>query len=57
VCGEETPVVVCGNKVDLKDQRRVKPKQITFHRRKNLPYFDISAKSNYNLGTRPRAPP
>ncbi|ELR12910.1 ran small gtpase family protein [Acanthamoeba castellanii str. Neff] len=44
-----TPVVICGNKVDLKDQRRVKPKQITFHRKKNLPYFDISAKSNYNL--------
>jgi GTP-binding nuclear protein Ran len=44
-------VVLCGNKVDLKDQRQVKPKQITFHRKKNLPYFDISAKSNYNLGT------
>ncbi|ELR12911.1 GTPbinding protein [Acanthamoeba castellanii str. Neff] len=49
LCGEAIPVVLCGNKVDLKDQRQVKPKQITFHRKKNLPYFDISAKSNYNL--------
>jgi GTP-binding nuclear protein Ran len=53
LCGEAIPVVLCGNKVDLKDQRQVKPRQITFHHRKNLPYFDISAKSNYNLGTRP----
>lgn len=25
------------------------PPQITFHRKKNLAYFDISAKSNYNF--------
>jgi len=41
------PMVLCGNKVDCKD-RRVKPKDIFFHRKKNLQYFDISAKSNYN---------
>ncbi len=29
-------------------ERAVKPKQITFHRKKNLLYYDISAKSNYN---------
>lgn len=34
--------------VDVKD-RKVKAKQITFHRKKNLAYFDISAKSNYNF--------
>jgi GTP-binding nuclear protein Ran len=37
-----------GNKVDVKD-RKVKPKDIIFHRRKNLQYYDISAKSNYNF--------
>jgi len=26
----------------------VKPKQVTFHRKKNLQYHEISAKSNYN---------
>ena len=31
----------------MKD-RAVKPKAITFHRKKNLQYYDISAKSNYN---------
>jgi len=47
VC-ENIPIVLCGNKVDIKD-RKVKPKQITFHRKKNLQYYDISAKSNYNF--------
>jgi len=47
VC-ENIPIVLCGNKVDCKE-RRVKPKEITFHRRKNLQYYDISAKSNYNF--------
>ena len=27
----------------------MKAKQITFHRKKNLQYYDISAKSNYNF--------
>ena len=42
------PIVLVGNKVDIKD-RKVKAKQITFHRKKNLQYYDISAKSNYNF--------
>ena len=42
------PIVLCGNKVDVKD-RKVKPAAITFHRKKNLQYYDISAKSNYNF--------
>jgi GTP-binding nuclear protein Ran len=29
--------------------RKVKAKQITFHRKKNLQYYDLSAKSNYNF--------
>jgi GTPase SAR1 family protein len=34
VC-ENIPMVLCGNKVDVKD-RKVKAKAITFHRKKNL---------------------
>jgi GTP-binding nuclear protein Ran len=45
---ENIPIVLTGNKVEIKD-RKVKPKQINFHRKKNLQYFDISAKSNYNF--------
>ena len=47
VC-DNIPIVLCGNKVDIKD-RKVKAKLITFHRKKNLQYYDISAKSNYNF--------
>ena len=47
VC-ENIPIVLCGNKIDIKD-RKVKAKNITFHRKKNLQYYDISAKSNYNF--------
>lgn len=34
--------------MDIKE-RKVKAKAITFHRKKNLQYYDISAKSNYNF--------
>jgi GTP-binding nuclear protein Ran len=47
VC-ENTPIVLCGNKVDIKD-RKVKAKSIVFHRKKNLQYHDISARSDYNF--------
>ncbi|XP_068949992.1 GTP-binding nuclear protein Ran-like isoform X2 [Petaurus breviceps papuanus] len=47
VC-ENIPIVLCGNKADIKD-RKVKVKSIVFHRKKNLQYYDISAKSNYNF--------
>merc|ERR1712028_207428 len=46
VC-ENIPIVLVGNKVDVKE-REVKAKQINFHRKKNLNYYDISAKSNFN---------
>eukprot|EP00746_Dinoflagellata_sp_MGD_P160299 gnl/MRDRNA2_/MRDRNA2_86968_c0_seq1.p1 gnl/MRDRNA2_/MRDRNA2_86968_c0~~gnl/MRDRNA2_/MRDRNA2_86968_c0_seq1.p1 ORF type:complete len:220 (+),score=13.24 gnl/MRDRNA2_/MRDRNA2_86968_c0_seq1:22-660(+) len=42
------PIVLCGNKVDVKN-RQIKPRQVTFHRKKNLQYNEISAKSNYNF--------
>ena len=47
VC-ENIPIVLCGNKVDVKN-RQVKAKQVNFHRKKNLQYYEISAKSNYNF--------
>ena len=47
VC-ENIPIVLCGNKVEVRD-RKVKAKQISFHRKKNLQYFEISAKVNYNF--------
>ncbi|KAG9035275.1 GTP-binding nuclear protein gsp1/Ran [Tulasnella sp. JGI-2019a] len=46
-CGN-IPTVICGNKVDVKE-RKVKTGAITFHRKKNLQYFEISAKANYNF--------
>ncbi|KAI9191318.1 hypothetical protein LWI28_006879 [Acer negundo] len=47
VC-ENIPIVLCGSKVDVKN-RQVKAKQVIFHRKKNLQYYEISAKSNYNF--------
>ncbi|KAK3436660.1 hypothetical protein EUGRSUZ_C01289 [Eucalyptus grandis] len=47
VC-ENIPTVLCGNKVDVKN-RQVEAKQVTFQRKKNLQYYEISAKSKYNL--------
>jgi len=47
VC-ERIPIVLVGNKVDVAE-RQVKAKMITFHRKKNLQYYDVSAKSNYNF--------
>ena len=47
VC-ENIPMMLGGNKVGIKD-RKVKAKSIVFHRKKNLQYYDISAKSNYDF--------
>lgn len=46
VC-ENIPIVLCGNKVDVKD-RIVQPRQVTFWRKVNIQYYEISAKSHYN---------
>jgi GTP-binding nuclear protein Ran len=43
---ESVPIVMVGNKVDCKD-RKIKARQITFHRKRGLQYYDVSAKSNY----------
>lgn len=42
------PMVLVGNKVDVKE-RQVKAKSIQFHRKRNLQYYDVSARSNYNF--------
>ena len=47
VC-DNIPICLVGNKVDVKD-RKVKAKQIIFHRKKGLQYYDVSAKSNYQF--------
>jgi GTP-binding nuclear protein Ran len=47
VC-DHIPIVLVGNKADVKE-RKVKTRSINFHRKKNLQYYDISAKSNYNF--------
>ena len=47
VC-DNIPMVLCGNKVDVKD-RKLRSKAITFHRKTNMQYYDISARSNYNF--------
>ncbi len=48
-CCDNIPIVLVGNKADAVESRAVKPKMITFHRRKNLHYYDVSAKANYNI--------
>ena len=43
---ENVPIVLVGNKADVKE-RKLKASQIVFHRRRNLQYYNVSAKSNY----------
>jgi GTP-binding nuclear protein Ran len=45
---ENVPMVLVGNKVDAKD-RKIKGSHINFHRKRNLQYYDVSAKSNYQF--------
>ena len=42
----DIPIVLCGNKADAAE-RKVKPKQITFHRKKCMQYFDVSAETGH----------
>jgi GTP-binding nuclear protein Ran len=44
----DIPIVLCGSKVDIKE-RKVIPKDISFHRMNNIQYYDISSMSNYNF--------
>ena len=45
---EHIPIVLVGNKADVKE-RKLKARQINFHRKRSLQYFDVSAKSNYQF--------
>eukprot|EP00656_Telonema_subtile_P055240 TRINITY_DN8489_c0_g1_i1.p1 TRINITY_DN8489_c0_g1~~TRINITY_DN8489_c0_g1_i1.p1 ORF type:complete len:422 (+),score=87.24 TRINITY_DN8489_c0_g1_i1:162-1427(+) len=45
---EDVPMVLCGSKVDVKD-RQVMCKQIRYHRKHSLHYYDVSSKSNCNF--------
>lgn len=47
-CCENIPIVLVGNKIDCKD-RKVRPKHITFHRKKNLMYYDVSALASFRI--------
>ena len=47
VC-ENIPIVLCGNKVDVKD-RKVKAKSIVFHRKKNLQYYATVSKKYHQI--------
>lgn len=51
VC-ENIPIVLCGNKVEIKD-RKVKPKQIIFHRKKNLQVSEGSGQHGWRSGVPP----
>ncbi|KYR00665.1 GTP-binding nuclear protein Ran [Tieghemostelium lacteum] len=42
------PTALVGNKSDSKE-RKIKPSQVTFHRKKNLKYYEISVRNSVNL--------
>ena len=46
ICGA-IPLVILANKVDNTD-RKVRAKQTFYHRKKNIMYYEVSAKQNYN---------
>lgn len=46
---EGISIIICGNKLDLKDQRKVKPEQITYPQKKNIPYFETSVKKSIQI--------
>ena len=48
ICGR-IPVVVCGNKVELEAERKVKLQDISFHEQHQLQYFEISALACHNF--------
>jgi GTP-binding nuclear protein Ran len=48
VC-EGIPVVLCGNKCDLVKNRNDRARRVIFHRKKNIDYYEISARKNFNF--------
>ena len=51
-CVRTTPIILCSNKVDIKD-RKIKAKSIVFHQKENLQYYVISAKSRQKSFEKP----
>lgn len=47
--GDDFPIVIIGNKSDLKDDRKVNARTITYPKRKGIPYEEISVKDMINL--------
>ena len=47
ICGD-IPIVMVGNKVDVKD-RKVKRDQIIYPKKKQFGYYDVSAKINHQF--------
>jgi len=46
-CGN-IPIVLAGNKVDVKE-RALKAQNITFHKKRGIAYYDVSAKNSFNF--------
>ena len=42
------PIVLVGNKIDMRD-RKVQARRVTFHKKNNMRYFEVSAKSNFHF--------
>jgi GTPase SAR1 family protein len=50
VCGSDLPIILCGNHCEVEEsERKIKTKRILFHVKKNIPYFEISTKTKYNV--------
>lgn len=47
VCGN-IPIVLAGNKVDMED-RKVEEKLVVSHRKLDMKYYNVAAKTNYNF--------
>ena len=48
VGGKGVHIILCGNKVEIA-KRQVLPKHISLHRKLDIPYHDISVRSNFNF--------
>ncbi len=46
---DSVPIALCGNKSDDYMNRKVQPAHIKYHRKKNLPYYEISVKRCWNI--------
>ena len=46
---ENIPIILCGNKLDIMDKKILNLKDVIFHRRKELEYYSLSCKTDYNL--------